>query len=96
MLTIHNYTKLELQNIGVGKWYVGAIYEQNREYAITLRSPGAGQRLVYLSRLVSTQPDGMRVYQYYDRNGRGTLRSVTFDFIQNPSNLLLSLKGFCL
>jgi|LakMenE18May11ns_1017448.scaffolds.fasta_scaffold9951842_14 cytosine/adenosine deaminase-related metal-dependent hydrolase len=95
MLTIHNYKKLELHNIGVGKWYVSAIYEQNKEYTINLRSP-EHQETVYLSRIAKVLPDGRKVYQYYDRNGSVTLRSVTIDFIQNPSNLLRSLKGFCL
>ena len=95
MLTIHNYKKLELHNIGVGKWYVSAIYEQNKEYTINLRSP-EHQETVYLSRIAKVLPDGRKVYQYYDRNGSVTLRSVTIDFIQNPSNLLRSLKPFCL
>ena len=95
MLTIHNYKKLEHQMSGVGKWYVGAIYEQHREYAIKLRSP-EHQEVVYLSRLAKTYPDGRRVYQYYDRNGSVTLCGVTIDYIQNPSNLLRSLKEFCL
>jgi hypothetical protein len=95
MLTIHNYKKLELHNTGVGKWYVSDICEQNREYAITLRSP-EHENLVYLSRIAKTYPDGRKVYQYYDSRGSVTLRSVTIDFIQNPSNLLRSLKSFCL
>ena len=95
MLTIHNYKKLELHNTGVGKWYVSSIYEQNREYAITLRSP-EHQETVYLSRIAKEYPDGRKVYQYYDRNGSVTLRSVTIDFIKTQSNLLRSLKSFCL
>jgi hypothetical protein len=95
MLTIHNYKKLEHQRVRVGDWYVGTIYEQNREYAITLRSP-EHQETVYLSRIAKEYPNGRKVYQYYDRNGSVTLRSVTIDFIQNPSNLLRSLKVFCL
>jgi GNAT superfamily N-acetyltransferase len=95
MLTIHNYEKLEHQRTGVGKWYVSAIYEQNREYAITLRSP-EHQEIVYLSRIAKVLPNGRKVYQYYDRNGSVTLRSVTIDFIKDQSNLLRSLKGFCL
>ena len=95
MLTIHNYKKLEHQKTGVGDWYVGAIYEQHKEYAINLRSP-QHQETVYLSRVAKTYHDGKRVYQYYDRNGSVTLRGVTIDYIQNPSNLLRSLKGFCL
>ena len=95
MLTIHNYKKLELHNIGVGKWYVSDICEQHREYVITLSSP-EHENLVYLSRIAKEYPDGRKVYQYYDRLGSVTLRSVTLDFIQNPSNLLRSLKSFCL
>jgi hypothetical protein len=95
MLTIHNYKKLEHQKTGIGEWYVSAIYEQNREYAITLRSP-EHQETVYLSRIAKTYPDGRRVYQYYDSRGSVTLRSVTIDFIKTPSNLLRSLKVFCL
>ena len=95
MLTIHNYKKLELHNIGVGKWYVSTIWEQNREYAITLRSP-EHENLVYLSRIAKEYPDGRKVYQYYDRLGSVTLRSVTIDFIKTQSNLLRSLKSFCL
>jgi len=95
MLTIHNYKKLEHQKTGIGEWYVSAIWEQNREYAINLRSP-EHQETVYLSRIAKVLPNGRKVYQYYDRNGSVTLRSVTIDFIQNPSNLLRSLKPFCL
>jgi hypothetical protein len=95
MLTIHNYKKLEHQKTGVGEWYVSAIYEQNKEYAITLRSP-EHQETVYLSRIAKVLPNGRKVYQYYDRLGSVTLRSVTIDFIKTPSNLLRSLKGFCL
>ena len=95
MLTIHNYKKLEGQKTGIGEWYVGAIYEQNKEYTINLRSP-EHQEIVYLSRIAKEYPDGRKVYQYYDRLGSVTLRSVTLDFIQNPSNLLRSLKPFCL
>ena len=95
MLTIHNYKKLEGQKTGIGEWYVGAIYEQNREYAINLRSP-EHQETVYLSRMAKVLPNGRKVYQYYDRLGSVTLQSVTIDFIQNPSNLLRSLKVFCL
>ena len=95
MLTIHNYEKLENQKTGVGKWYVSSIYEQNREYAITLRSP-EHQETVYLSRIAKEYPDGRKVYQYYDRRGSVTLRSVTIDFIKDQSNLLRSLKSFCL
>ena len=95
MLTIHNYKKLELHNIGVGKWYVSAIYEQNKEYTINLRSP-EHQETVYLSRIAKVLPDGRKVYQYYDRLGSVTLRSVTLDYIKDPSNLLRSLKVFCL
>jgi hypothetical protein len=95
MLTIHNYKKLEHQKTGIGEWYVSAIYEQNREYAITLRSP-EHQETVYLSRIAKEYPDGRKVYQYYDRNGSGTYTSVTIDFIKTQSNLLRSLKVFCL
>ena len=95
MLTIHNYKKLEHQKTGVGEWYVSDICEQHREYVITLRSP-EHEQLVYLSRIAKEYPDGRKVYQYYDRLGSVTLRSVTIDFIQNPSNLLRSLKSFCL
>jgi hypothetical protein len=95
MLTIHNYEKLENQKTGIGKWYVGAIWEQNREYAINLRSP-EHQETVYLSRIAKEYPDGRKVYQYYDRLGSVTLRSVTIDFIKTQSNLLRSLKSFCL
>jgi hypothetical protein len=95
MLTIHNYKKLEGQKTGIGEWYVGAIYEQNKEYTINLRSP-EHQEIVYLSRIAKEYPDGRKVYQYYDRNGSVTLRSVTIDFIKTQSNLLRSLKVFCL
>jgi hypothetical protein len=95
MLTIHNYEKLELHNIGVGKWYVSSICEQHREYAITLRSPER-ENLVYLSRIAKVFPNGRKVYQYYDRGGSVTLRSVTLDYIKDQSNLLRSLKPFCL
>jgi hypothetical protein len=95
MLTIHNYKKLEGQKTGIGKWYVSDICEQHREYAITLRSP-EHEQLVYLSRIAKEYPDGRKVYQYYDRLGSVTLRSVTIDFIKTQSNLLRSLKGFCL
>jgi len=95
MLTIHNYKKLEHQKTGIGKWYVGAIYEQHREYAINLRSP-EHQETVYLSRIAKTYPDGRKVYQYYDRLGSVTLQSVTLDYIKDPSKLLRSLKPFCL
>jgi len=95
MLTIHNYKKLEGQKTGVGNWYVGAIWEQNKEYAINLRSP-EHQETVYLSRIAKEYPDGRKVYQYYDRLGSVTLRSVTIDFIKTQSNLLRSLKSFCL
>ena len=95
MLTIHNYKKLELHNIGVGKWYVSYIYEQNKEYAINLRSP-EHQETVYLSRIAKVLPNGRKVYQYYDSRGSVTLQSVTLDFIQNLPNLLRSLKPFCL
>jgi hypothetical protein len=95
MLTIHNYKKLEHQKTGVGEWYVSAIWEQNKEYAINLRSP-EHQHTVYLSRIAKILPNGRKVYQYYDRLGSVTLRSVTIDFIKTPSNLLRSLKGFCL
>ena len=95
MLTIHNYKKLEHQKTGVGEWYVSAIYEQNKEYAITLRSP-EHQETVYLSRIAKVLPNGRKVYQYYDRLGSVTLRSVTLDYIKDPSNLLRSLKVFCL
>ena len=95
MLTIHNYKKLELHNIGVGKWYVSDICEQYKEYAITLRSPER-ECLVYLSRIAKVLPNGRKVYQYYDSRGGVTVRCVTIDFIQNLPNLLLSLKGFCL
>jgi hypothetical protein len=95
MLTIHNYKKLEGQKTGIGEWYVGAIYEQNKEYTINLRSP-EHQEIVYLSRIAKEYPDGRKVYQYYDRLGSVTLRSVTLDYIKDPSNLLRSLKVFCL
>ena len=95
MLTIHNYKKLEGQKTGVGNWYVSTIWEQNKEYAITLRSP-EHEQLVYLSRIAKEYPDGRKVYQYYDRLGSVTLRSVTIDFIKTQSNLLRSLKVFCL
>jgi hypothetical protein len=95
MLTIHNYKKLEHQKTGVGEWYVSAIWEQNKEYEINLRSP-EHQHTVYLSRIAKVLPNGRKVYQYYDRLGSVTLRSVTIDFIKTPSNLLRSLKGFCL
>lgn len=95
MLTIHNYKKLEGQKTGIGDWYVDSIYEQNREYEITLRSP-EHQETVWLSRIDKGYSDGRKVYQYYDRNGSVTLRSVTLDFIKDQSNLLRSLKGFCL
>jgi hypothetical protein len=95
MLTIHNYKKLEGQKTGIGEWYVGAIYEQNKEYTINLRSP-EHQETVYLSRVAKEYPDGRKVYQYYDRLGSVTLRSVTLDYIKDPSNLLRSLKVFCL
>ncbi len=95
MLTIHNYKKLEGQKTGVGNWYVGAIYEQNKEYTINLRSP-EHQEIVYLSRIAKEYPDGRKVYQYYDRLGSVTLRSVTIDFIKTQSNFLRSLKVFCL
>jgi len=95
MLTIHNYKKLELHNTGVGNWYVSDIHQQHREYAITLRSP-EHENLVYLSRIAKVLPNGRKVYQYYDSRGSVTLQSVTLDFIQNPSNLLRSLKPFCL
>ena len=95
MLTIRNYKKLEHQKTGVGKWYVSDIYEQHREYVITLRSP-EHEQLVYLSRIAKEYPDGRKVYQYYDRLGSVTLRSVTIDFIKTKSNLLRSLKSFCL
>lgn len=95
MLRIHNYKKLEGQKTGIGEWYVGAIWEQNRDYAINLRSP-EHQETVYLSRIAKELPNGKMVYQYYERNGMVTLRNVTIDFIKDPSNLLRSLKVFCL
>ena len=95
MLTIHNYKKLEHQKTGIGEWYVSAIWEQKGEYAINLRSP-EHQETVYLSRIAKEYPDGRKVYQYYDRLGSVTLRSVTIDFIKTQSNLLRSLKVFCL
>jgi len=95
MLTIHNYKKLEGQKTGIGKWHVGAINEQHREYAINLRSP-EHQQTVYLSRIAKELPNGKMVYQYYDSRGMVTLQSVTIDFIKDPSNLLRSLKVFCL
>jgi len=95
MLTIRNYKKLEGQKTGIGEWYVSCIYEQKREYAINLRSP-EHQETVYLSRIAKEYPDGRKVYQYYDRLGSVTLRSVTIDFIKTQSNLLRSLKVFCL
>jgi len=95
MLTIHNYKKLEHQKTGIGEWYVSDIWQQYQEYAITLRSP-EHQETVYLSRIAKEYPDGRKVYQYYDRGGSVTLRSVTIDFIKTQSNLLRSLKVFCL
>ena len=95
MLTIHNYKKLELHNIGVGKWYVSDICEQYKEYAITLRSPER-ECLVYLSRIVKVLPNGRKAYQYYDSRGSVTLQSVTLNYIKDQFNLLRSLKPFCL
>jgi hypothetical protein len=95
MLTIHNYKKLEHQKTGVGEWYVSAIYEQNKEYAINLRSP-EHQETVYLSRIAKVFPNGRKAYQYYDSRGSVTLQSVTLDYIKDQSNLLRSLKPFCL
>jgi hypothetical protein len=95
MLTIHNYKKLENQKTGIGEWYVSDICEQHREYAITLRSPEREQ-LVYLSRIAKVLPNGRKAYQYYDSRGIVILQSVTLDYIKDQSNLLRSLKPFCL
>jgi len=95
MLTIHNYKKLENQKTGIGEWYVSDIHQQHREYAITLRSPER-ENLVYLSRIAKVLSKGRKAYQYYDSRGSVILQSVTLDYIKDQSNLLRSLKPFCL